>query len=256
MQEQNPITGPTDTIVPSAQPLSTPTNPITNPTEPITSPKPITGSTKPVTNPTEPITSPKPITGSTKPVTGPTKPVTSPAKPVTGPTKPVTSPTKPVTGSLFVDSEISVLTQARISHVIVALTIILSAVISTTVLYGSDPNDDWARRWVLVAIPFVSAVGLCVAWRSAWRDILLGMATIYMFAPFIAARVESCWLPIPGAVPCFADNTVVLELASQLAHPIYYPVLIGLHLAGALFMWSLVASKGGQYAPSTGTTTD
>ena len=235
MQEQNPITGPTDTIVPSAQPLSTPTNPITNPTEPITSPKPITGSTKPVTSPTEPITSPKPITGLTKPVT---------------------NLTKPVTGSLFVDSEISVLTQARISHVIVALTIILSAVISTTVLYGSDPNDDWARRWVLVAIPFVSAVGLCVAWRSAWRDILLGMATIYMFAPFIAARVESCWLPIPGAVPCFADNTVVLELASQLAHPIYYPVLIGLHLAGALFMWSLVASKGGQYAPSTGTTTD
>jgi hypothetical protein len=244
MQEQNPITGPTDAIVPSAQPLSTPTRPITSPT------RPITGPTKPVTGPTKPVTAP------TKPVTGPTKPVTGPTKPVTGPTKPVTGPTKPVTGSLFVDSDISVLTQARISHGIAALSIILSAVIAITVLYGSDINDDWARRWVLVAVPFVSAVGLLIGWRSLWRDTLLGMATIYMFAPFIAARVESCWLPIPGAVPCFADNKLVLEVASQLAHPIYYPVLIGLHLSGALFMWSLVASKGGQYAPSTGTTTD
>jgi hypothetical protein len=38
-------------------------------------------------------------------------------------------------------------------------------------------------------------------------------------------------------VPCFADNKVAPELASQLAHPIYYPVLIGLHVLGALFMW-------------------
>jgi hypothetical protein len=143
-----------------------------------------------------------------------------------------------------------------LSHVIVALAIIVSTIGSYIIWYGSDPSDDWARRWVLVAIPFVSAFGLLIGWRLRWRDTLLGMAVIYLFSPFLAARVESCWLPIPGAVPCFADNKVVLELASQLAHPIYYPVLIGLHLAGALFMWSLVASKGGHYAPSTGTTTD
>ena len=223
MQEQNPLTSSTDTLVPSAQPH----NPLT-----------------------------KPITGPTKPITGPTKPVTGPTKPVTGPTKPVTGPTKPVTGSLFTDSDIPVLTQTRISHGIVALSIVLGTLIAIMVWSGSDRNDDWARRWVLVTIPFMSAGGLCIGWRSAWRDTLLGMAVIYLFAPFIAARVESCWLPIPGAVPCFADNKMVLELASQLAHPIYFPVLIGLHLSGALFMWSLVASKGGQYAPSTGTTTD
>ncbi len=212
---------------------------------------------KPITDPTNPINNPaKPVTGPTKPVTGPTKPITGPTKPITGPTKPITGPTNPITGSLFTGSDIPILTQARISHGVTALAIIVSALVSTTVLFGSNPNDDWARRWILVAIPFVSAFGLLIGWRSMWRDTLLGMVVIYLFSPFLAARVESCWLPIPGAVPCFADNKVVLELASQLAHPIYYPVLIGLHLAGALFMWSLVASKGGHYAPSTGTTTD
>lgn len=176
--------------------------------------------------------------------------------PTTTPTQPTTTPTQPITGSLFAGSELSVLTQAHISHGIAALAVIFSAVVSITIWYESNPNDDWARRWILVAIPFISTLGLLIGWRSIWRDTLLGMAIVYLFSPFIAARIESCWLPIPGAVPCFADNKIVLELASQLAHPIYYPVLIGLHLAGALFMWSLVASKGGHYAPSTGTTTD
>ena len=211
----------------------------------------------PVTEPNKPVTEPiKPATEPIKPVTGPTKPVTGPTKPVTGPTKPVTGPVQPITGSLFASSEIPLLTQERISHAVTALAIVLSTIISIMVWFGSNPNDDWARRWVLVAIPFISAFGLLIGWRLLWRDTLLGMAVIYLFSPFLAARVESCWLPIPGAVPCFADNKVVLELASQLAHPIYYPVLIGLHVAGALFMWSLVASKGGHYAPSTGTTTD
>ena len=237
MQEQNPRSGPSDIIVPSAQPLSPQTNPITSPIAP---------STDPI----------KPVTSPIAPSTDPIKPVTNPIAPSTDPIKPITGHSKPVTGSLFIDSDISVLTQARISHAIAALAITLSTIIAITVWTGSDLNDDWARRWVLVVIPVVSAVGLCVGWRVAWRDTLLGMAVVYLFAPFIAARVESCWLPIPGAVPCFADNKLVLEFASQLAHPIYYPVLIGLHLCGALFMWSLVASKGGQYAPSTGTTTD
>ncbi len=190
------------------------------------------------------------------PITQPTDAIVPPTKPVTEPIKPVTGPVQPITGSLFTSSEIPLLTPARISHGVTALAIVVSTIISIMVWYGSNPNDDWARRWVLVAIPFISAFGLLIGWRLLWRDTLLGMAVIYLFSPFLAARVESCWLPIRGAVPCFGDNKVVLELASQLAHPIYYPVLIGLHLAGALFMWSLVASKGGHYAPSTGTTTD
>jgi hypothetical protein len=83
-----------------------------------------------------------------------------------------------------------------LSHVIVALAIITSTVISCTIWYGSNPSDDRLRRWILVAIPFVSAFGLLIGWRSAWRDTLLGTAVVYLFAPFIAARVESCWLPI------------------------------------------------------------
>lgn len=123
---------------------------------------------------------------------------------------------------------------------------------------GSAPSDDWGRRWVLVAIPSMTTVGLVLGWRSAWRTIVLAMSTVYLFSPFVAARVESCLLPIPDTIPCFADNSIVLDLASRLAHPIYFPVLIGLHLAGAFLVWSFVASNGGHYvsAASTGPTSD
>jgi hypothetical protein len=107
---------------------------------------------------------------------------------------------------------------------------------------GSAPGDDWGRRWVLVAIPSTASVGLWLGWRTAWQ----AMTCIYLGAPFIAARVESCLLPIPDAVPCFADNTIVLDVASRLAHPLYYPVLIAIHLVGACFVWSFVATNGGQ----------
>lgn len=168
----------------------------------------------------------------------------------------LTNSVTPHAGSIVTWREIPLSTQTLISHAITTLAIMASTIISISVCYGSDPSDNWARRWVLVCIPFVSAFGLLLGWRSMWRDTLLGMAAIYLFSPFVAARVESCWLPINGAFTCFAGNIAVVEMASQLAHPIYYPVLIGLHLSGTLFMWALVASRGGHYAPSTGTATD
>jgi hypothetical protein len=109
------------------------------------------------------------------PITGPTDAIVPPTKPVTGPTKPATGPVQPITGSLFTSSEIPLLTQERISHGITALAIVLSTIISIMVWYGSNPNDDWARRWVLVAIPFISAFGLLIGWRLLWRDTLLGI---------------------------------------------------------------------------------
>ncbi len=178
------------------------------------------------------------------------------------PTKPTTAPTRPSgllrpTNPLLASPEI--IPTTPIGHVWAFLGVAIGFYIAYTSWVGSAPSDDWARRWVLIAIPCTTTVGLLIGWRSAWQSITISMMSIYLFAPFVAARVESCLLPIPAAVPCFADNTIVLDVASQLAHPIYYPVLIGLHLAGAFFVWSFVASNGGHYhdaTPSPSPTTD
>lgn len=140
----------------------------------------------------------------------------------------------------------AVIPATPLGHLWALIGIAVGFYIAYTSWTGSAPSDDWGRRWTLVAIPFCATLGLLIGWWSAWRTVALAMVTVYLFSPFVAARVESCLLPIPDAVPCFADHKVVLDLASQLAHPVYYPVLLGLHLAGSFFVWSFVASKGGQ----------
>lgn len=133
-----------------------------------------------------------------------------------------------------------------LGHLWVFISITIGFYIAYTSWTGSAPNDDWAKRWIIVAIPVTTTIGLLLGWPSAWRTILTTMTSIYLCAPFVAARVESCALPIPDAIPCFADNTLVLEMANRLAHPVYYQVLIAIHLFGSCVAWSFVASHGGQ----------
>lgn len=164
----------------------------------------------------------------------------SPKQTPSGPLTPPKPPTNPL------PTTPDMIPATPIGHLWAFIGIAVGFYVAYSSWTGSAPSDDWGRRWSLIAIPSCATIGLLVGWWSEWRTISLAMIAIYLFAPFVAARTESCLLPIPDVVPCFADNTVVLNMASQLAHPIYYPVLIGFHLAGSFFVWSFVASKGGQ----------
>ncbi|MFN5677160.1 MAG: hypothetical protein ACK48C_08420 [Roseiflexaceae bacterium] len=161
---------------------------------------------------------------------------------------PLLRPSTPLTDASATNSlpPPDIIPTTPLGHLWAFMGIAVGFYIAYTSWTGSAPSDDWGRRWILVAIPSTATIGLWLGWRTAWQTICLAMTCIYLGAPFIAARVESCLLPIPDAVPCFADNTIVLDVASRLAHPIYYPVLIAVHLAGACFVWSFVATNGGQ----------
>jgi hypothetical protein len=90
----------------------------------------------------------------------------------------------------------------------------------------------------------LSGQGLLFGWHRAWRTVLLWIAAIYLFTPFIAARVESCTTVIPGAVPCFADVVILREVTSQTGHHVYFLTLIAVHTIGMLALWVLVARQG------------
>jgi hypothetical protein len=85
--------------------------------------------------------------------------------------------------------------------------------------------------------------------------VLLWIAAIYLFSPFIAARIESCVTVIPGAVPCFADVVILREVTSQAGHPVYFLTLIVVHTICMLALWILVARQGADNA-SAGPSTD
>jgi len=170
------------------------------------------------------------------------------AQPDQSTTTPLSQPSIPRADTSVTDSlpPPDIIPTTPLGHLWAFMGIAVGFYIAYTSWTGSAPSDDWGRRWVLVAIPSTASIGLWLGWRTAWQTICLAMTCIYLGAPFIAARVESCLLPIPDAVPCFADNTIVLDVASRLAHPIYYPVMIAVHLVGACFVWSFVATNGGQ----------
>lgn len=119
----------------------------------------------------------------------------------------------------------------------------------------TSPIDEWSRRWLIIVIPFLSGQGLLYGWYRAWRTVLLWIAAIYLFSPFIAARVESCVTVIPGAVPCFADVVILREVTSQAGHPVYFLTLIVVHTICMLALWILVARQGADNA-SAGPSTD
>ena len=97
-------------------------------------------------------------------------------------------------------------------------------------------------------------MALFIGWRHAWRAVAFRLATTYFITPLIAARIESCLLPIDGAIPCFADVNQVRVLADQIGHAIYYPGLIVLHVIGVGATWWYVNHKGGIDASTRQTT--
>ena len=139
-------------------------------------------------------------------------------------------------------------------HSIAAIGMFISLIIAANIWLQYPSSDLWSRRWLLVVMPFLSGIALLISWRHVWQDVALGIVTTYFFAPLIAARIESCFLPIDNAVPCFADVNQVRVLADQLGHPVYYPGLIVLHVIGIGATWWYVSHKGGVDAPARQTT--
>ncbi|MFN5060019.1 MAG: hypothetical protein ACK5GU_08890 [Chloroflexota bacterium] len=139
-------------------------------------------------------------------------------------------------------------------YTIVTLGLLTSLIIALSVWLQNQPDDLWSRRWLLIIIPTISGIALLISWRHVWQDVALGMAVTYFVTPLIAARIESCFLPIDGAIPCFADVNQVRVLADQLGHPIYYPGLITLHVIGVGVTWWYVSRKGGFDASARQTT--
>jgi len=129
-------------------------------------------------------------------------------------------------------------------HAIVGFFMTLGIGVAWYIYATTSPFDEWSRRWLLVVVPFLSGQGLLFGWHRAWRTVLLWIAAIYLFTPFIAARVESCTTVIPGAVPCFADVVILREVTSQTGHHVYFLTLIAVHTIGMLALWVLVARQG------------
>jgi predicted Na+-dependent transporter len=144
--------------------------------------------------------------------------------------------------------------QRTTNHIISGLSLVIALVMTLFVWLQAEPGDLWSRRWLLIIIPIISGLGLLISWRHVWQDVALGIAVTYFVTPLIAARVESCFLPIDGAIPCFADVNQVRVLADQLGHPMYYPGLILLHVIGVGVTWWYVSRKGGFDASARPTT--
>ncbi|MFZ9857734.1 MAG: hypothetical protein ACO3F2_05290 [Roseiflexaceae bacterium] len=130
-----------------------------------------------------------------------------------------------------------------------------SLIIALSIWLLNQPGDLWSRRWLLIMIPLISGIALLISWRHVWQDVALGIALTYFVTPLLAARIESCFLPIDGAIPCFADVNQVRTIADQLGHPIYYPGLIVFHVIGVGVTWWYISRKGESDASARQTTT-
>jgi len=140
-------------------------------------------------------------------------------------------------------------------HLIAGFFVVIGISAAWYIYATTSPTDEWSRRWLLVIVPFLSGQGLIYGWHQSWRNVLLWVAAIYLFAPFIAARIESCVTVIPGAVPCFADVVILRELTSQNGHPVYFLALVSVHTISILILWGMLARQGADDA-STRTPTD
>ena len=93
-----------------------------------------------------------------------------------------------------------------------------------------------AQTWVIFATPFATFWGWFFARRAErlWAAALCGC--IYFFAPFVAARYESCavvWQEF-GAAGCFIATSQARDAATVSQHAIYFQVIVIIHVLVAL----------------------
>ncbi|HNP70583.1 MAG TPA: hypothetical protein PLO33_07770 [Kouleothrix sp.] len=93
-----------------------------------------------------------------------------------------------------------------------------------------------AQTWVIFATPFATFWG----WFFARRGERLWAAgvcfCIYFFAPFLAARYESCAVVWGqhGPLGCFTATAEARDLANSAKHAIYFQAVVVVHIAAAL----------------------
>ena len=137
-------------------------------------------------------------------------------------------------------------------QLIVALCLV-AGIISSIILWGIRADaDPYAQRWLLYIVPLWMCGGLLSGWPHARKDILIHMAFVYLLAPFVAARIEACVLPIAGAAPCMADLQQIRAMANQLEHQVYYGTLVSLHVIGSLAVWYGIHRQEQQHVTSAG----
>jgi hypothetical protein len=93
-----------------------------------------------------------------------------------------------------------------------------------------------AQTWVIFATPFATFWGWFIARRAERLWAAAVCFCIYFFAPFIAARYESCavvWQEF-GPAGCFTATSQARALAATSQHAIYFQMIVIVHLIAAL----------------------
>jgi hypothetical protein len=93
-----------------------------------------------------------------------------------------------------------------------------------------------AQVWVIFTTPFATFWGWFLARRSERLWAAAICFCIYFFAPFVAARYESCavvWGQF-GPIGCFTATGEARQAASEIGHAIYFQAIVVIHLLAAL----------------------
>ena len=93
-----------------------------------------------------------------------------------------------------------------------------------------------AQVWVIFATPFATFWGWFVARRAERLWAAAICFCVYFFAPFVAARYESCavvWAQY-GPIGCFTATSEARQLSNEIAHAIYFQAIVIAHLLAAL----------------------
>ncbi|HEU4327256.1 MAG TPA: hypothetical protein VFS21_29220 [Roseiflexaceae bacterium] len=102
----------------------------------------------------------------------------------------------------------------------------------------SPPYDASELRplvWVVFATPCAMFLGWLLARPAERWWALFVSGGIYFFAPFVAARYESCAV-VTGffnPVSCFVDTQQAQQLANASGHSTYFQAIVVIHLLAA-----------------------
>src|SRR5215217_4537695 len=93
-----------------------------------------------------------------------------------------------------------------------------------------------AQTWVIFATPFATFWGWFFARRAERLAAAAICFCIYFFAPFVAARYESCavvWSQY-GPAGCFIATGAARDLAGASQHAVYFQAVVIVHILAAL----------------------
>jgi hypothetical protein len=111
------------------------------------------------------------------------------------------------------------------------------AIYNRTIAFGLTYEEQLrAQTWVIFATPFATFWGWFFARRAERLWAAAICFCIYFFAPFVAARYESCavvWAQY-GPAGCFTATGPARDLAAASQHAVYFQVIVIIHVLAAL----------------------